>query len=70
MLKNGEAVSFESTYHTPITNTYDYRLRYQLKSGEVVTVQPPEQFGSNNADQIFVLTPQDHLASFDLRALQ
>lgn len=69
MLKNGEAVSFESTYHTPITNTYDYRLRYQLKSGDVVTVQPPEEFGSNNADEIFVLTPQEHLTSFDLRAI-
>jgi len=69
MLKNDEAVSFESTYHTPITNTYDYRLRYQLKSGDVVTVQPPEEFGSNNADHIFVLTPQAHLTSFDLRAL-
>ena len=69
MLKNADPVAFESTYHTPITNTYDYRLRYQLKSGDVITVQPAEKFGSNNADQIFVLTPQEHLTSFDLRAL-
>lgn len=68
MSKNGEAVPFDSTYHTPITNTYVYRLRYLLKTGEVITVQPPEKFGSNNADQIFVLSPQDHLTSFDLRA--
>lgn len=69
MVKNDCPVSFESTYHTPITNTYDYRLRYQLKSGDVITVQPPEQFGSNNADQIFVLTPQEHLTSVGLRAI-
>jgi hypothetical protein len=69
MLKNEEAVTFDSTYHAPITNTYDYRLRYLLKSGDVVTVQPPEEFGSNNADQIFVLSPQDNLTSLDLRAI-
>lgn len=69
MTANGSAVVFSSTYHVPVTNTYNYRLRYQLQSGDVVTVQPNEQFGSENADQIFVLTPDDHLASFCLRAI-
>lgn len=69
MTANGEAVIFSSTYHVPVTNTYNYRLRYQLQSGDVITVQPNEQFGSENADQIFVLTPEDNLASFCLRAI-
>lgn len=69
MTANGVAVMFNSTYHTPITNTYNYRLRYQLKSGDIITVQPNEMFGSENADQVFVLTPGDQLASFCLRTI-
>lgn len=69
MISNGEKISFSSTYHVPVTNTYNYRLRYQLASGNVITVQPNEQFGSDNADQVFVLTPQEQLASFSLRAI-
>lgn len=69
MTANGVAVTFNSTYYTPITNTYNYRLRYQLKSGDVITVQPNEVFGSENADQVFVLTPNDHLVSFCLRTI-
>jgi hypothetical protein len=69
MTANGDPIVFSSTYHVPVTNTYNYRLRYQMASGNVITVQPMEQFGSDNADQIFVLTPQEQLASFSLRAI-
>ncbi|ETD90616.1 hypothetical protein U713_04905 [Rhodobacter capsulatus YW2] len=69
MTRNGTPVEFSSTYHVPITNTYNYRLRYQLKTGEVITVQPPVLFGSNNADTVFVFTPQDYLTTFSFRAL-
>lgn len=69
MTENDVAVIFTTAYHVPITNTYDYRLRYQLTSGDMISVQPNEQFGSANADQIFVRTPQEHLTSFALRAL-
>lgn len=69
MRANGEAVTFASTYHVPITNIYDYRLRYLLKDGSLVVTQPPQQFGSNNADLVQVFSPAPEIASLDLRAL-
>ncbi len=69
LTENNRAVAFSSTYHVPVTNTYNYRLRYQLTSGDIVTVQPNQQFGSDNADLVYVLTPQEHLSSFSLRAI-
>ena len=35
----------------------------------MITVQPDAQFGSDNADTVFVLTPQRYLTSFSFRAL-
>lgn len=69
MTRNDTPVVFSSTYHVPIANDYNYRLRYQLETGDVITVQPDAQFGSDNADTVFVLTPQRYLTSFSFRAL-
>ena len=69
MTVNDKPVVFSSTYHVPIANDYNYRLRYQLTSGDVITVQPDALFGSNNADTVFVLTPQNYLTTFSFRAL-
>lgn len=63
------AVAFTSTYRVPLTNTYAYRLRYVLKTGQVVTTQQPPEFGSNNADKVMVLTPAPSITTFDLTAL-
>lgn len=68
MEKNGENVTFLSTYHVPITNIYAYRLRYLLENDDVVVVQPGRQFGSDNADLVLVLSPTAALTSLDLRA--
>ncbi|MFD2174702.1 hypothetical protein [Rhodobacter lacus] len=69
MTENDTEIIFSSTYNVPIANDYNYRLRYQLTSGDVITVQPDVQFGSDNADTVFVLTPQKYLTSFSFRAL-
>lgn len=69
MRANGEAVTFASTYHVPITNTYDYRLRHLLKDGSLIVSQPPRQFGSNNADLVQVFSPAPGIANLELRAL-
>lgn len=69
LLVNGEAIAFATTYHVPITNTYDFRLRYLLKDGGLIVVQPPQQFGSSNADLVQVLSPAPNIANLELRAL-
>ncbi|HYR08519.1 MAG TPA: hypothetical protein VEQ60_12145 [Longimicrobium sp.] len=71
MTANGPeaAVTFTSTYHVPITETYDYRLRYLFENGTLVTVQPQQQFGTNNADLVQVLSPAPNVANLVLRAL-
>lgn len=72
MLGNGieRAVTFQTTYSVPITNSYNYRLRYILVSGDIITVQPNVQFGSPNADVVRVTSPAPETVSFSLRALQ
>lgn len=69
MTENGVNVTFLSTYRVPIANTYVYRLRYLLKNSEIITVQPDQQFGRNNADVVQVLNPAPSITSLDLRAL-
>jgi hypothetical protein len=71
MTANGPdaAVTFTTTYHVPITETYDYRLRYVFEDGTVVTIQPAQQFGSNNADLVQVLSPASGAANLVLRAI-
>ncbi|HEX3874813.1 MAG TPA: hypothetical protein VHW26_11745 [Solirubrobacteraceae bacterium] len=71
MTANGEAgqVSFSSAYHVPITNIYNYRLRYLLKTGTTVVYQPGQQFGSANADLVMVLDPAPSLANMAVRGL-
>jgi hypothetical protein len=69
MTENGVAVKFATTYHVAITNTYDYRLRYLMADGRVITAQPDQQFGSDNADVVQVLNPAPLLANLVLRAL-
>jgi hypothetical protein len=70
MTANGGAgVTFTTTYPNIITNTYDYRLRYLLNNDTVITIQPPQQFGSSNADLVQVLSPAGNVADLDLRAV-
>ena len=69
MTSNATDVVFASTYNVPVTNTYRFRLRYQLENNNIITIQPEAVIGTANADRVFVLDPKEHLTSFDLRAL-
>lgn len=59
MTANGDAgkVEFSSLFQLPLTNTYTYRLTYQMSDGTTFLMEPTDQFGSANKDMIMVLNP-------------
>ena len=59
MTANGESgkVTFSSIFELPLTNTYTYRLTYQMSGGSTFAMEPFDQFGSANKDLITVLNP-------------
>jgi hypothetical protein len=59
MTANGDLskVSFSSIFDLPLTNTYTYRLTYQMSDGTTFLMEPTDQFGSANKDLLMVLNP-------------
>lgn len=54
---NDNKVEFSSLFKLPITNTYTYRLTYQMSDGSTFVMEPTDQFGSANKDLVMVLNP-------------
>jgi hypothetical protein len=51
------AVSFESLFNLPLTNTYTYRLTYQMTDGTTYIAAPTDALGLPNKALVTVLNP-------------
>ena len=71
MTANGQEgqVEFVSHYHQPIGQSYSYRLRYLMGNDKVITIEPDERYGGDNAEIVQVLSPLEAILIFNLRAV-
>lgn len=63
----GTGTVFSSLFPLPVTNTYTYRLTYQMADSSLVVMDAANAFGSANKDLVMILNPLME-QTFTLRA--